>query len=68
MNRPLTPAPRRRLAFALLVVAGMALGFGAGCVKDDTVRGAGSIDVPPENLKFQPKVKGAKPPKAAQHP
>ncbi|AMV38162.1 hypothetical protein [Planctomyces sp. SH-PL62] len=46
----------RRAAFVLL--AGACLAPGVGCQRDDTVRGAGSIDVPVENLKFQPTPKG----------
>ena len=53
MNRPMLPPPRRRLASALLVAVGLALG--SGCEEpDETVRGAGSIDVPVQDLSFQP--------------
>lgn len=65
MNRPMISAQRRRLAPALLIIVGLA--FGPGCGGDDTVRGAGSIDIPSENLKYQPPPKGSsKSPKAAQ--
>ncbi len=50
--------PSRRMALALL--AAVCLAPGLGCGGDDTVRGAGSIEVPPENLKFEPKPKGKK--------
>jgi predicted small secreted protein len=64
MNHSMISTPRRRLAPALFVVTGLALS--SGCNRDDTVRGAGSIDVPVENLKFQPTTKGSsKAPKAA---
>lgn len=35
------------LLFCLLVISP------AGCDRDDTVRGAGSIDIPKESLKYQ---------------
>ncbi len=38
----------------LVMIAGACLGACTGCERDDTVRGAGSIDVPIENLKFEP--------------
>ncbi|WP_165069085.1 hypothetical protein [Paludisphaera rhizosphaerae] len=66
MKRLPFPSLRRRLPLVSLVVVGLA--FGSGCGGDDTVRGAGSIDVPVEMLKFQPTVKGSKASKAAQHP
>jgi len=50
--------PSRFGARFLLVVCA-ALVAGAGCEQDETVRGAGSIEVPAENLKFQPTPKGA---------
>lgn len=49
---------RRRAALAILASA--CLAEGAGCGGDDTVRGAGSIEVPQENLKFDPRPKGKK--------
>ena len=49
---------RRRAAFALLACAVLAPGL--GCQKDETVRGAGSIDIPAEDLKFKVTPKGKK--------
>jgi hypothetical protein len=67
MNRPMISTPRRRLAPALIVL--VALAFIPGCSRDDTVRGAGSIEIPAEKLKFQPTTKGSsKAPKAAPRP
>jgi len=39
---------------AVVLIAGACLGACTGCEQDDTVRGAGSIDVPVEKLKFEP--------------
>jgi hypothetical protein len=52
---------RRRAALALLAAA--CLVPVAGCQRDETVRGAGSIDIPAEDLKLKvtPKGKRAKP-------
>ncbi|MDG3004792.1 hypothetical protein [Paludisphaera mucosa] len=52
---------RRRAALALL--GGACLAAGVGCQKDETVRGAGSIDIPAEDLKLKvtPKGKAQKP-------
>lgn len=55
---PNAPLSRRRAALALLASA--CLAPAVGCGGDGTVRGAGSIDVPAENLKFQPAPKGKK--------
>lgn len=48
----------RRAALALLASA--CLAPGVGCGGDDTVRGAGSIDIPEDKLKLQPVSKGKK--------
>jgi len=50
------PTPRRRRA-RLSLVLGACIALVAGCNQDDTVRGAGSIDVPVEKLKFEPTAK-----------
>ena len=47
-----------RHAFRLLLCAPFLL-VSVGCEVDDTVRGAGSIDVPKEALKYQPPAKAA---------
>jgi len=65
MDRPMISTPRRRLATAFLVLAGLSLN--AGCSGDDTVRGAGSIDVPVEKLKFEPTTKGSSKASKAVH-
>lgn len=52
------PLSRRRAALALLASA--CLIPGVGCGKDETVRGAGSIDIPAEDLKFKVTPKGKK--------
>jgi hypothetical protein len=56
MNRPVIFVPRSQVPFVLLVVAGLAF---PGCQElreepDDTIRGAGSIDVPVERLTSRP--------------
>ncbi|WP_165069088.1 hypothetical protein [Paludisphaera rhizosphaerae] len=51
MNRSMLSTPLRRPALVLLIVG---LVFGSGCEEpDETVRGAGSIDVPVQELGFQ---------------
>jgi hypothetical protein len=57
MNRSKLAAPHWRIALVLMVVSGLALG--AGCEElseapDDTIRGAGSIDLPIDHLTSQP--------------
>lgn len=47
-----------RHAFRLLLCASSLMVL-PGCDVDDTVRGAGSIDVPKEALKYQPPTKAA---------
>jgi len=56
-----------RLGVRSILVACAALVAAPGCERDETVRGAGSIEVPAENLKFQPTVKGKAKSKAARH-
>jgi hypothetical protein len=66
MNPLMIPVPRR-LVTVLIVLGGFA--SSAGCGGDETVRGAGSIDIPIESLKFEPKTKGAlKAPEGTQRP
>ncbi|WP_337172959.1 hypothetical protein [Paludisphaera sp.] len=55
---PEAPLSRRRAALALLASA--CLVPLVGCGGDGTVRGAGSIDIPEENLKIQVTPKGKK--------
>jgi len=57
MYRPTISVHTRPIALVLLVLAGLA--YGSGCEElseepDDTVRGAGSINVPVERLTSQP--------------
>lgn len=52
------PLSRRRAALAMLAAASLAPVV--GCGGDGTVRGAGSIDIPAENLKLQVDPKGKK--------
>ena len=51
---------RRRAALALLASAAC-LVPGLGCQRDETVRGAGSIDIPAEDLKLKVAPKGKRP-------
>ncbi len=61
MNRPMLSTPLRRPALVVLFVG---IVFAIGCEEpDETVRGAGSIDVPVQSLGFQ--VTDAPPPTSA---
>ncbi|WP_165250996.1 hypothetical protein [Paludisphaera soli] len=52
---------RRRAALALLAAAIVPV---AGCQRDETVRGAGSIDIPAEDLKLKVTPRGKNKPKS----